>query len=91
VRQAAGVASDDAQCAAAIGVDHHGFGRSHGDLHLTRAQRRIDLLGVVQDVTRGVEPFVLHEALTLRHPQRQTEQRARDVGDMKHVRGAGAG
>jgi hypothetical protein len=85
VRQLSCIAGDDTEHAAVIAVDDHRFRRPHRDLHFPRAQRRIDLLRIVQNAARRLQSFVLHEAAALRDPKRQAEQRARDIGDVNDV------
>ena len=86
---ALGVAADDAEAAALVGVDHHRFRRAEAIWLLPERISALIFSALSRMWLVGFQPFVPHEVLLLGDPQRQAEQRARDVGDMDDVGGEG--
>ena len=90
MRQALGVGGDDAQAAAAVGIDNHAFRRGDGNLRAAAPQVRVDLFRVVEDLDGGAEAFLVQVALVLGEPQGDVEHRARDDCNADVGRGRGA-
>src|ERR1044072_1629910 len=80
MRQPLGIGRDDAQAAAAVGVDDHALRRGDRDLRAAAPQLLHDLLGIVEDLDGGDDALVLQVALVLGEPQRDVEHGARHDG-----------